>query len=274
MRTIKKIITHGGQFHADEILAIAVMKLLDESLPIERKFKIHPIEYNDPKTMIIDVGRFYDPAKLLFDHHQDKTLMASNLLVLDAFYEELGAKFGLDPTESFRMYMYLMKNMFMYVSNVDRGITRDLEGTPTFNAQIRSLNAIVNEENENTESFVTALSIATLTLKGHILSLKLIIDGEKEWQRYERFNDTILVQEDGKIIPHWKELAKKQGIMAVLQPNVRGGWQLVSRDTDELQFPEADNAVFRHPSGFMIVFKTRSEAEAYAANLNYFYGTK
>lgn len=68
-----KIITHGGQAHADELLAIAFI-LIKENCPIA---DAEIVRVNDGKASdwadakyVIDVGKQYDPDKGWFDHHQ------------------------------------------------------------------------------------------------------------------------------------------------------------------------------------------------------------
>jgi len=266
---IQKVITHGGQFHADELLAIGIIRLILPNIKVVRKFKITPNEYNDPTILVIDVGRFYDPEKGLFDHHQDRSLMASNLLVLDAYYEILGDKFGLSASNSYRMYMYLMQKLFMYVSNVDKGQTKDVDEVPTFNSMIRSMNALDQEY-----AFDLALKTAEMVIEGYIKSLILIIEGELEWDKFQNYGERIKIQETQMVIPNWKDIAKKEDIIAVIQPNVRGGWQMVSRDTNEFVLPKDDKASFRHESGFLIVFDAKEDLLEYAAKLESFYDTK
>jgi len=266
---ISKVITHGGQFHADELLAIAIIRLILPNIEIKRKFKISSEEYNDPSILVIDIGRYYEPKKGLFDHHQDRSLMASNLLILDAFYEMLGQVFGLSSAESYRMYVYLMKKMFVYVSNVDKGQARDNEEIPTFNSIVRSMNAL-----EEDTAFEIALKMAEIVLESYIKSLILIIKGEKEWDTFSNYTERIKLQETQQILPNWKEIAKKEDIIAIIQPNVRGGWQMVSRDTNELKLPKDDKASFRHESGFMIVFDEKSDLFEYASKVEEFYDSK
>ncbi len=62
-----RIGTHSGSFHADEVFALATLRIARGPLEIVRT--------RDPETlagcaMRIDVGRRYDPATGDFDHHQ------------------------------------------------------------------------------------------------------------------------------------------------------------------------------------------------------------
>ncbi|MGD8292282.1 MAG: MYG1 family protein [Desulfobacterales bacterium] len=59
--------THDGRFHADEIFALAVLKLIFPDLEIVRSRDEQIYKRAD---IIVDVGHVYDPEKLIFDHHQ------------------------------------------------------------------------------------------------------------------------------------------------------------------------------------------------------------
>jgi uncharacterized UPF0160 family protein len=67
----KKLITHDGSFHADDVFACATLCLMLEKK--NEKFKI--IRTRDPEVIktgdyVFDVGGIYDPETNRFDHHQ------------------------------------------------------------------------------------------------------------------------------------------------------------------------------------------------------------
>lgn len=67
--TISFLVTHSGGFHADELLSTAVLTRLFPDATIIRSRDdtwISPA----PDRIIYDVGRAYDPATMIFDHHQ------------------------------------------------------------------------------------------------------------------------------------------------------------------------------------------------------------
>jgi uncharacterized UPF0160 family protein len=59
--------THSGSFHADEVFALAALKLLHGELDIVRTRDADRLAGCDLR---VDVGRRYDPATGDFDHHQ------------------------------------------------------------------------------------------------------------------------------------------------------------------------------------------------------------
>lgn len=68
-----KIVTHAGQCHADDLMAVALICIKERVDP--RSIEI--LRINDGKAedfpdadFIVDVGKQYDPEKKWFDHHQ------------------------------------------------------------------------------------------------------------------------------------------------------------------------------------------------------------
>ncbi|MFC1775473.1 MYG1 family protein [Patescibacteria group bacterium] len=68
---MKKIITHNGKFHADDVFAVATLQLVlekeGEDFEVVRTRDKEIIKTGD---IVVDVGGEYDIDKNLFDHHQ------------------------------------------------------------------------------------------------------------------------------------------------------------------------------------------------------------
>ena len=64
---MKKIVTHNGRFHADDIFAIATLLLVYPDAEIIRSRNKEIIKSAD---IVVDVGFVYDPKIKRFDHHQ------------------------------------------------------------------------------------------------------------------------------------------------------------------------------------------------------------
>jgi len=67
MQTIQTIATHNGVFHADEVFAIAMLKML---YPTAVVLRTRDQEILKKADLRVDVGTKYDPATNDFDHHQ------------------------------------------------------------------------------------------------------------------------------------------------------------------------------------------------------------
>ena len=65
--TNKTIVTHNGNFHADDVFSIAALKSIFPSFKLIRTRDLEIIAKAD---IVLDVGGVYDPDTDRFDHHQ------------------------------------------------------------------------------------------------------------------------------------------------------------------------------------------------------------
>ncbi|WP_338398449.1 MYG1 family protein [Persicobacter psychrovividus] len=87
MKTIT-LITHDGHFHADEIFATAIGLLYAEAFQYQTKIvrtrdadRISAVKNKSNAVWTIDVGGTFDPDTNDFDHHQDKDLACSCVML-------------------------------------------------------------------------------------------------------------------------------------------------------------------------------------------------
>jgi hypothetical protein len=78
------IITHAGSAHFDEVTAISLILAShgDADFQIERRRPL-PAELEDASVWVVDVGGFYEPEKLNFDHHQSRDCPASFVMIAE-----------------------------------------------------------------------------------------------------------------------------------------------------------------------------------------------
>ncbi|MCS6771819.1 MAG: MYG1 family protein [Kiritimatiellae bacterium] len=84
----RRIITHSGNAHADEIAAILVALAADDRImEIRRVREVSEDELRDPTTYVVDIGRRHDRNLKNFDHHQfpAEPSTCSFLLMLEHF---------------------------------------------------------------------------------------------------------------------------------------------------------------------------------------------
>jgi uncharacterized UPF0160 family protein len=69
---VVRLLTHDGEFHADEVLATAVLSSLwpEAALVRTRDRNTVMAACADPGTVVYDIGGRHDPAMRIFDHHQ------------------------------------------------------------------------------------------------------------------------------------------------------------------------------------------------------------
>lgn len=248
-----RIITHAGIHHADEILAIATIFEFVGELPVERKNKVEDKELECPGTLILDVGGRLEPEKGNFDHHQDSSIPATSMLILNHFCNDE------------KMKAILRKNFYGYVDAVDRGVfpvrpSNELL-SPDFNSIIRWMNNVEN-------GFDKALTTTRLILSAAIATAKQRIRGETIWNSLER-HGRIAIQHTTDAVIGWHELAEQDGILLLITPNNRtpGSYQLMSRDTKQLTIPETEGQLYKHPSGFLAVYPSFALAMEHAIKI-------
>ncbi len=83
---VRKIVTHSGNAHLDDLLGVALLSF-KYSVPIERRASVDVFE---DETIYLDIGRRYDPPYLL-DHHQSLDIPCSLILVIRHHFPELAS---------------------------------------------------------------------------------------------------------------------------------------------------------------------------------------
>ena len=248
----KKVVTHSGTFHADEILACATIRYFTGSAQkqdIIRTFEV--AEYlTDPEVCVLDIGRHYDPGTGNFDHHQDVNLAATNVLILRYLLPE-----G-------RLRDLMEEYLYSYVSECDKG-GENLPGVPTLPSLIRGLN---NAQNEFNTGFESAYDLAYAAVMSAHATAEKRIESETRWADVEKVGKVAITDSTEHIVG-WHELAETDGILMLITPNQRGGYQITSRSTDVFVIPECDLQIFRHNSGFLAAYATKGDAVNHAMSL-------
>ncbi|KZT60347.1 metal-dependent protein hydrolase [Calocera cornea HHB12733] len=133
---VKTIGTHNGTFHADEALAVYLLKQLPEYKNAQLVRSRDPAKL-DVCDIVVDVGAIYDPAKNRFDHHQRGftevfghgyvTKLSSAGLVYKHFGKELIAqRIGKPATDATveLLWLKLYKEFIESIDGNDNGINQ------------------------------------------------------------------------------------------------------------------------------------------------------
>ena len=254
---VKKIITHAGAFHADEVLAVAILRHFGVMAPVERKFQVNPEELADPEILVLDVAQRYQPKLGNFDHHQDRESPATNILIADW----LVASGAMDTEVRGNLQEFLG-----YVSDVDRGVIPGGGIAASFNGIIRSLNPA--DIGQSMPVFEGAVTLAQQIFAAQLTFAERAVADRKVWASLERIADgKVAIQLDTYQMSNWMQLAEKEGVAFLVTPNLRGGWQIISRDSVIFNIPADVRQSFRHNSGFLAVYGSKEEAIAHATEI-------
>lgn len=166
------IITHSGTFHADEALAVHLLRSLPRfsSAPLTRTRDPALI---DSGSIVVDVGATYDPATHRYDHHQrgfeevfspsHSTKLSSAGLVWKHFGQEIVAThLKLDASRDAEvvnlLWLKLYEDFVEAIDGIDNGISQypaDLKpkykSRTDLSARVGYLNPSWNEQSNNAE---------------------------------------------------------------------------------------------------------------------------
>lgn len=278
-----KVATHDGVFHADEVFAVAILKLISD-IEIIRTRDIEKLKKAD---MRIDVGRKYNPKTNDYDHHQQEFKLKRNNIP----YASAGLiwkHFGNKLTKSKEAFEYIDEKIIMPIDAVDNGmdyfkITKNINPY-TLSTLIDSFNPLWEEENPDYDlAFLEAVELSMKILKKEIalanslekankLIKEALIKAEKDNKEYLVLNP---------LTPPWKKLIINEKIKFVVYLYKKDEWCVHSVPIKEGSFenrklfpePWADltdeklahatgvkDAFFCHKSRFIVCCKTKQGA--------------
>jgi len=251
-----KIATHNKIFHADEVTAIALLKVFtDEEIEVSRVD--HNREDFGSFDMVIDIGRKFDGVKY-FDHHQYRGGKSSAGLIYDYLglegdYPKLEKLIkrvddndtGVAKAEPFE-YSSLIKcynHRDIYGSAQDRQFTKAVKFAQTIIISFREAQEDIEEAREivvNSSMFDSNLAILEL----------------------ERFTPHWSTYINGELTPHIKAVVwedKEEGKYKVKIPPKRLG----SFELNGKALPQDDSMEFVHSAGFFAIAPDEESMKSY-----------
>jgi len=235
---IHKIITHNGIFHADDVMATALLlEFIRPTIPVERTRNISADEFANPDVWIVDVGGQYNTELNNYDHHHDASLPSACVLVLKELcfrghistvvYDEL-----IDP--------------LMEISHIDCNGPVDRNGFQV-NSLIKSFNAFPN-----------GFDMAVQLCRNYILSCKVSaaksVESRQIWDGGEQISLFIRACDEFPI--HWKRYEEETFLV---YPH-DGKWNVLTINSEEFPLVSTGKETFMHANRFLGVFTTREDA--------------
>ncbi|MDL2294367.1 MYG1 family protein [Ruminococcaceae bacterium OttesenSCG-928-D13] len=199
--------THGGKFHADDVLSAALLTILRPDIRIYRGYQV-------PKNFS---GIVFDIGDGPFDHHQKGSPRRENGAAYAAFgllWREYG-HFFLSEKEAKRF-----DTQFIQPLDID-----DNKGTGNVLAGlIGAFNPTWDSDADPDKAFYEAVEVATKLLSHKLESLAAVERGKKLVEEALKGIDGGIVELD-RYIP-WKPVLVESPAEFVIFPSPRGGYSL------------------------------------------------
>jgi len=271
-------VTHDGTFHADDVMATAIlMKVYGED--------IHIIRSRDPKIIesadiVYDVGGMYDHASNRFDHHMDPVPTDINGNILSSA-GMIWLKFN-NYVSSYHIREQVYDCLIKSIDLIDNG-KADLDPTHiSFSGIIFKFNKTWNSDDDIDHLFWSAVDYARITLDMIIKNIEsklLAID----YLNKQVIKDNVLILDRGVPWIDWMFDFEKDIDYVIFPDENKTSWFLqsapVSKDSFELKkpLPETwagkrdkafqniigdDNLIFCHPARFIAGAKTKDSVLA------------
>lgn len=241
---MKKLVTHNGKFHTDDVLAGAILsvylKKQGESFQFIRTRDEAVISTGD---VVFDIGNIYDPETARFDHHQQGRAGERENSIPYAACGLVWKHFGLKLCTSQDVWKLVDEKLVQGIDAADNGITTETVLIPgvkkfTFGSVIDCYLPV--EEDASLESYDAAYAKA-VEYTEFILE-RVIIDSERT------IKDKILARElydmapDKQIIVcenYIKRISKLLGVFPepvyVIYPDQNNRWRVDAvRNSDEV----------------------------------------
>lgn len=254
-RPILKVGTHDGIFHADDVLAVALLKV------VYHNYEVVVLRTRDEVLLstcdiLVDVGKKYDGEKY-FDHHQDSELECSASLLWKAV------------AEVNYPYHYYYVNRFVLdaVSGVDVNFRQyEKNNGPSF--PYYDISSLISDMNYlDSNSFESAVQIGILFWKAIInkcdalkTESEILLDGKRDGK--------VLWISEGMNINNHEELLDVMGVVYVVHPHYNPSkYCLKSVNNLAYPLPEFNNAEYIHHTKFLAIFSNLKDVESAVQSL-------
>ena len=264
---VKKIITHSGKFHTDDVMSTVFLLKMKPDLEVIRIDEYETDDFNE-EELVFDIGGG------MFDHHGPEREINDYGYPFSSF-GKLWRAYGRDFLKNYGFTnVEIAYNLFhdYYVSKIDLGDNNGyINVKPRFfeNELITRFNPTWYEKKDNetilTEQFNKAIEFAKLLFENWIRR----VYEEIEMNNIENniWKNALNNEEDGIIVLderiRWQPFIKKDGnekVKFIITKNDRGGYTVTSKDSSIIKVQKSEYFNFVHPSQFMGVAETLDNA--------------
>lgn len=247
------IVTHNGSFHADEVVATAILRLCGNTMPVVRTRDEATIA---SASIVLDVGKVLDPSSGRFDHHQYRGGSATAGLIWEHYAP-------VSEAVKAKVYADIIKD----VDAIDTGDRRPTAGEFSFSHAISSFNLEDIMSSEQDEAFEQAVQFALQVIKNQIrIAQKWASDMDKVKAVIDALETECQIPVFDEYLQGMGEAAKSAGCLRFVYPS-GGTWRIqITEGAPALSegLETVDGVTFVHAARFIAGVTSRELAEALA----------
>lgn len=236
----KKIITHSGNFHADEVFACAALSILfDGKVEITRS---RDSALGEQANLMVDVGGIYNEDSDRFDHHQEGGAGVRENGIPYASFGLVWKRYGETLAGSKHAARVIDERLVQPIDAGDNGVetyTKREEVSPyLISDAIASFRPVWNERRIADEGFFEALSVAKKILEREIAFTRAEEEGTaRVLEAYDRAEDKRIIILDDHY-PWYRALGNLSEPLYVVKPDRDNGnkWKIEAVRDDTHSF--------------------------------------
>jgi uncharacterized UPF0160 family protein len=239
-----KIITHSGNFHPDEVLAVAALRILHgNEVEIIRDRDAKSVEGKNPEDIVLDVGMKYIPEENRFDHHQEGGAGKRENGIPYASFGLIWKHFGEKIAGSKRAADIIEEKLVLAIDAMDNGIDTYQKANKHFKpylleAALISFLPTWQEKDSNIDgAFMNAVALGQVILKREIVKAKAFIEGEREVEKaYAEAEDKRIIILNNNY--SWRDVIAKypEPLFVVMNDGKQTTWAVSAIRKDGVSF--------------------------------------
>lgn len=181
---IIKVATHNGFFHADEVLALAVLKIFFEKNDNQMEVvRTRDLALAAKCDIVVDIGEEYDEGNNRFDHHQKNKVADRENGIPYASFGLIWKHYASKITTSPEVAAIVERKLVMPIDALDSSVnisTPIFKGVTDYaiNQAMFAIGGAFGDD-EKDKAFYKAMEFAELILKGEIVKAEEKMEGEK-----------------------------------------------------------------------------------------------
>lgn len=283
----KIIVTHSGDFHPDDVFAVAVLRIL-----LEDKYKLQIIRTRDEEIIkkadyVVDVGMVYDKARNRFDHHQKGGALVRSNGIPYASFGLVWEKFGEEICGSKEVSDLFSDKLVIPIDALDNSISIENSINGFFDYKIFHFIDMYNptwkEDYKNSfKNFMYLTGISIEIIKRELKIIKDNLEGTKIVNDiYSKMIDKRLLILDNAYYHNQVVFNNKDILLVIFYDEIQNNWCIqVGRDSkmsfnNRISFPEnwagkrngeleketgVEGSIFCHKGMFFMVMKSKEGA--------------